>query len=414
MSAVRESIKKGLMTLIGRKDASVFQSLDNFTREINKLGEWHNLPEIAALAAGLVERLPWELQRDGSGLVSGRSVISLATALVKKHGLTDELAVWAVETWALSLGLKLESPVNRPPAPPKPVQTATAPSTPSPAKPAAPVPSVSASPPAYAQLMARARFGLIFGQNEAGAVHVFASWFREETPQQSAGLAATMVKIETMADRPLFSAPPPRRNPAVNATGETGSKIAAQARPSADPAAPALKKDLPVQQTAKPQPAITKAKSAVKTAAEQPTAATPTTRPASAPSGSGKVYYGSAESLYNQAVQLLPGHTGKPDVPEALAILNQAAKQGSIPARRTIGIVYLKGVGIKQDFATAANWLRLAAEGGDAEAQYHLGSLYQCGMGVEFSLEKAQNLLQRAAQQGHKEAQALLKEILES
>ncbi|PKL49952.1 MAG: hypothetical protein CVV42_04645 [Candidatus Riflebacteria bacterium HGW-Riflebacteria-2] len=396
MSAVRDSLQKGLMTLIGRKDASVFQSLDNFTREINKLGEWQNLPEIPALAAGLVERLPWELQKDGSGLVSGRSVINLATTLVKKHGLTDELAVWAVETWALSLGLKLESPTARPAGPAK----SAAPS----AKATAATVSIKAAPPAYAQLIAKSRFGLIFGQNEAGVVHVFASWFREESPQQSAGLAASMVKIEAPNSRPLFSAPPPRRKTTGSETARTGGARAEPLMPAVDPTAPALKKDTPTQKPAKP---------ATRAATKQAAPATPSARPASTPSGSGKVYYGSAESLYNQAVQLLPGHTGRPDVPEALAILNQAAKQGSIPARRAIGIVYLKGVGIKQDFATAANWLRLAAEGGDAEAQYHLGSLYQCGMGVEFSLEKAQNLLQRAAQQGHKEAQVLLKEILE-
>ncbi len=412
MSAARESIKKGLMTLIGRKDASVFQNLDNFTGEINKLGEWQNLPEIPALAAGLAERLPWELQKDGSGLVSGRAVINLSSALVKKHGLTDDLAVWAVETWALSLGLKLENPAARASAPAKPAPTAAATSM---TKAPAATATISAAPPAYAQLMAKSRFGLIFGQNEAGAVHVFASWFREESPQNSAGLAANMIKTETQTDRPLFSAPPPRRKVAGKGTGETiGEKTEPSVAPI-DSKAPALKKETATRKPEKAQPAQTSAKPAAKPAAKTSTPAqtAPAARPAAAPSGSGKVYYGSADSLYNQAVQLLPGHTGKPDVPEALAILNQAAKQGSIPARRAIGIIYLKGVGIKQDFATAANWLRLAAEGGDAEAQYHLGSLYQCGMGVEFSLEKAQNLLQRAAQQGHKEAQVLLKEILE-
>jgi len=405
MSAARESIKKGLMTLIGRKDASVFQSLDNFIREINKLGEWQNLPEIPALAAGLAERLPWELQKDGSGMVSGRAVINLSSALVKKHGLTDDLAIWAVETWALSLGLKLESPAARAQAPTKPIPAAT--TTPS-AKAQAATTTISAAPPAYAQLMAKSRFGLIFGQNEAGAVHVFASWFREESPQNSAGLAASPIKIEVQADRPLFSAPPPRRKTVRAEKGIKDDEKAESPAATVDPAAPALKKTIPAQK----QPAPAQPKPAVRPAAKSAVPAAPA-RPISAPAASGKVYYGSAESLYNQAVQLLPGHTGKPDVPEALAILNQAAKQGSIPARRAIGIVYLKGIGIKQDFATAANWLRLAAEGGDAEAQYHLGSLYQCGMGVEFSLEKAQNLLQRAAQQGHKEAQVLLKEILE-
>ncbi|HMM59838.1 MAG TPA: sel1 repeat family protein, partial [Candidatus Rifleibacterium sp.] len=73
-----------------------------------------------------------------------------------------------------------------------------------------------------------------------------------------------------------------------------------------------------------------------------------------------------------------------------------------------------KGLGVKQDFATAANWFRLAADAGDMHAQFYLGTLYQCGMGVEFSLEKANSWLQKAAAQGHKEANTLLKEILQA
>ncbi|HAE39232.1 MAG TPA: hypothetical protein DCG57_11425 [Candidatus Riflebacteria bacterium] len=418
MSALRDSIKKGLMTLIARKDASVFHNLENFTREINKLGDWQDQPEIMALAAGLVERLPWELQKDGSGMVPGKTVVNLAGQLIKKQGITEDLAVWAIEAWSQSLGLKLENTAAN-----RPEQTKSAPATA--ARPPQSTTGAVGSPisakasandtPAYAQLAAKSRLGLIFGQDDSGAIRVFASWFREESAQQCAGLGAAMVKIETKADRPLFSAAPAKRKQA-DKTGKTSSANSRssdeqttqpKANPSAtpDPNAPAL-----VKEVARTKPTAAKVTVAARPAVKTPA---PATSSPAVPGGASKVYYGSAESLYNQAVQLLPGRCSKPDVPEALAILNQAAKQGSIDARRAIGIIYLKGVGIKQDCAAAANWLRLAADGGDAEAQFHLGSLYQCGMGVEFSLEKAQNFLQRAAKQGHKEAEALLKEILQ-
>lgn len=415
MSAARDSIKKGLMTLIARKDASVFQNLENFTREINKLGDWQDQPEIMALAAGLVERLPWELQKDGSGMVPGKTIINLAGQLIKKQGITEELAVWSVECWAQSLGLKLDSPAAKRPEPVKSAPAAAA-RPPQPAARPASAGTATNDMPSYAQFAAKSRLGLIFGQDDRGAIRVFASWFREESAQQCSGLGATMVKIETKADRPLFSAPPAKRKFAEK-TGKAGSEDShtnsheqnsqhiANSAATPDPNAPAL-----VKEVARPKPTAPKAPVAAKPATKTPT---PAANPPTAPTGKSKVYYGSAESLYNQAVQLLPGRCGKPDVPEALAILNQAAKQGSIDARRAIGIIYLKGIGIKQDCAAAANWLRLAADGGDAEAQFHLGSLYQCGMGVEFSLEKAQNFLQRAAKQGHKEAEALLKEILQ-
>ncbi|MBU1106668.1 MAG: sel1 repeat family protein [Candidatus Riflebacteria bacterium] len=419
MSAARDSIKKGLMSLIARKDATVFQSVEDFTREINKLGDWPNMPEITALAAGLNERLPWELQKDGSGLVTGRSVLHLAGILIKKHKVSDNIAVWAVEAWAIALGLKLESPSTNAPEPARAAPPTLAKSEVQDTKPTPINAGNSAGAAAYAQLAAKSRLGLIFGQDESGAIRVFASWFHDETTQQAAGLAATMVKIEVQTDRPLFSAPPAKRKTGSSAgkiptdqtaTGNrtsTGQSEAEISTLRADPSAPALKKEIKPTKPATPSPA---------TASRAPTAksvAAPTQNSPQIPPGKDKVYYGSAESLYNQAVQLLPGRSSKPDVPEALAILNQAAKQGSIDARRAIGIIYMKGVGIQPDFAAAANWLRLAAEAGDVEAQFHLGSLYQCGMGVEFSLEKAKNWLQRAAKQGHKEAEILLKEIIQ-
>ncbi|PKL44632.1 MAG: hypothetical protein CVV41_04515 [Candidatus Riflebacteria bacterium HGW-Riflebacteria-1] len=412
MSALRDSIKKGLMTLIARKDASVFQNLENFTREINKLGDWQDQPEIMALAAGLVERLPWELQKDGSGMVPGKTVINLAGQLIKKQGITEDLAVWAIEAWSQSLGLKLENTaVNRPEQTKSVPATAARPPQSTAGAAGRPVSTKTSADgtPAYAQLAAKSRLGLIFGQDDSGAIRVFASWFREESAQQCAGLGAAMVKIETKADRPLFSAAPAKRSKTSSANSRSSDEQTTQpkANPAAtlDPNAPAL-----VKEVARTKPTAAKVTVAARPAVKTPA---PATSSPAVPGGPGKVYYGSAESLYNQAVQLLPGRCSKPDVPEALAILNQAAKQGSIDARRAIGIIYLKGVGIKQDCAAAANWLRLAADGGDAEAQFHLGSLYQCGMGVEFSLEKAQNFLQRAAKQGHKEAEALLKEILQ-
>lgn len=418
MIAARESIKKGLMSLIARKDASVFQSLDNFTREINHLGDWQGLPEISALAAGLAERLPWELQKDGSGLVSRRSIINLAGLINKKHSVSEELAIWAVEAWAFSLGLKFEPTTKPAKMPTSPASTGKTNNQPAPAN--IPTTQRESSTNAYSGLIAKSRLGLIFGQDEAGTIRVFASWFRDENAKHTTGLTATMLKIETVSERPLFSAPPPRRKRSGMATPETPQEHSSKENTEVSTAAPALTKEISQHKSAiKPAPATKTAEKEKtppppRTVSKPASSAKPVPQAVSKPVRKNQVYYGSAESLYNQAVKLLPGHTSKPDIVEALAILNQSAKQGSLDAKRAIGIIYLKGIGIKQDFTTAANWLRLAADAGDAESQFHLGSLYQCGMGVEFSLEKAQSLLQRAAKQGHKEAQTLLNEILQS
>ncbi len=45
----------------------------------------------------------------------------------------------------------------------------------------------------------------------------------------------------------------------------------------------------------------------------------------------------------------------------------------------TLGLIYAKGQGVKQDFAEAANWYRKAAEKGNAFAQTNLGLFYAQG-----------------------------------
>lgn len=413
MDTSRERILKVLCELVGRKDATVFQSPDIFERMLQKAGDLPQSPETGALRAGLQERIPWELQKGYAGIVSRSLINSLAVGIGRKHPVNPALAAWAVEAWAISLGLKVEAEVAR----------ASTAEVSQPATQSAAIPTLSAE---TMRLFEKNRAGLIFGTDASGVIKVFSAWWRPLPETDCAGLAATPVKSEKSGESAFFAAAPRKRQATVKSAGSASAQavLASVTQPAQAPKAAT-------------QPVVSGPKSAVqgsspaKTAAKTPVSQSkpPVSRsvpaqPAARPAGSAAppptkpaapvVLTGSAEELVAQAKTLLPGYGTRVDVPLALQMLQQSAKLGSVVARRMIGEIYHKGLGVKQDFATAANWFRLAADAGDMHAQFYLGTLYQCGMGVEFSLEKANSWLQKAAAQGHKEAKTLLNEILQA
>lgn len=65
-----------------------------------------------------------------------------------------------------------------------------------------------------------------------------------------------------------------------------------------------------------------------------------------------------------------------------LTALGQRAEEGDAAAQYMLGLSYMGGSGVEQNYAEAAKWLRLAALQGQAAAQFTLGYLYQEGKGV--------------------------------
>ena len=370
MDTSRERVLQALCELVRLKDASVFQNADIFESRLKKMVDSDHLPEIAALKAGLRERIPWELQKGSSGPVATALINSLAANISRKHEVTPEIAVWAVRSWAVSLNLSIEE--GRVDQPAKPAEKGAVPAT------GVSAPVVTAWP-----ANDKNRVGIIFGIDAQGLVTVFKSWWRPAPEHESAALAAVTVKREKTAVALFAAASAPRKEKRIPVTA---------AASQSQPVKPVV---------ASPEPVAVR-----KTLPEVPPRPEPKPEPL--------VFTGTAEELCARAKSLLPGYGTRVDAPAALQMLQQAAKLGSVPARRMIGEIYHKGLGVKQDFATAANWFKLAAESGDAHAQFYLGTLYQCGMGVEFNLPRAQVWLQKAAEQGHKEAKTLLNEILQA
>ena len=70
------------------------------------------------------------------------------------------------------------------------------------------------------------------------------------------------------------------------------------------------------------------------------------------------------------------------DYVTALRLWRPLADQGNARAQFNLGIMYINGEGVAQNYKEAAKWLRLAADQGIADAQYSLGSMYERGLGL--------------------------------
>ena len=66
----------------------------------------------------------------------------------------------------------------------------------------------------------------------------------------------------------------------------------------------------------------------------------------------------------------------------ALKKLHPLAEQGNALAQNSLGVMYVEGKGVSQDYDEAIRWFRNAADQGFAVAQYNLGGMYGRGEGV--------------------------------
>ena len=93
------------------------------------------------------------------------------------------------------------------------------------------------------------------------------------------------------------------------------------------------------------------------------------------------------------------------NLPDRVAYYQQGAREGDANAQLHLAILYAKGEGVAQDYATAANWFRAAANQGVARAQYDLGVLFERGRGMPVDLTEAANWYLKAAQGNYPLAQ---------
>src|SRR5262249_29517804 len=87
------------------------------------------------------------------------------------------------------------------------------------------------------------------------------------------------------------------------------------------------------------------------------------------------------------------------------AKLLHQAQHGNRKAQTQVGIAFLRGEGVKQDFSEAHKWLTRAAEQADPLAEHNLGVMCYAGWGEERSARAAAKWFEKAAAAGLPEAQ---------
>jgi hypothetical protein len=83
----------------------------------------------------------------------------------------------------------------------------------------------------------------------------------------------------------------------------------------------------------------------------------------------------------------------------------KAAEQNDANAQSNLGLCYLHGQGVAQDYVEAVRWFRKAAEQNDANAQFNLGYCYHEGQGVARDYVEAVRWFRKAAEQNDANAQ---------
>jgi hypothetical protein len=122
-----------------------------------------------------------------------------------------------------------------------------------------------------------------------------------------------------------------------------------------------------------------------------------------------KAEQGDAASQSSLGSKYLRGEGVRQDYAESVRWYRKAADQGYSKGEFNLGYMYAHGYGLSQDYGEAARWYRKAAEQGDAYGQYNLGRLYSLGQGVPQDSAEADRWLQMAANQGDEYAKRMLR-----
>ena len=88
------------------------------------------------------------------------------------------------------------------------------------------------------------------------------------------------------------------------------------------------------------------------------------------------------------------------------------AQRGVARAQHNVGVLHLRGLGLKKNEKAAFEWFRRAAKQDFVRAQHNLGWMYQNGIHVERNIEQAKQFYEAAADKRFTLSEARLGEIL--
>ena len=92
---------------------------------------------------------------------------------------------------------------------------------------------------------------------------------------------------------------------------------------------------------------------------------------------------------------------------EELSLLQEAAKEQS-DAQYKLGMMYVYGETVPEDYEKAIGLLTMASKQGHVEAAYNLGICYHYGFGTKVDLEKAFDLYMSSARNGYAKGKHLI------
>ena len=95
-----------------------------------------------------------------------------------------------------------------------------------------------------------------------------------------------------------------------------------------------------------------------------------------------------SEYVTNNDIDVIPGH------------FKGVIDRNLSDVQTGLALLYLDGIGVKQDYNESLMWLKEAAALGNADAQYNAGIFYLNGIGVERDFERAVRFITVAAEQG--------------
>ncbi len=358
-----------LQLVVNKNDPTLFDNPEIFEKNLIDNGASKS-DELTALKLSLMYRIPWEVRKNAKNL-SSAIVNSMSLDFSQKSKVKSELSVWVLDTWISVLGLKKiqEKPVAAVDTNLDEVINGLANSVQPVAVPSA-VPEKKAeqvvNQPTVSFDKVKGRFGIVFGEDSAGDVKVFNTWYEQPTSEESSSMSVTPVKLETAPVKPFKTAPKRKKDKfeavkKVPVTGNVGNNKAAP------------------------------------TVANNDNTSSPSFNQSEYKPG----------KMEQQAYDLLK--KGSTFANQALKILAPIAVGGSVLACRKMGEVYYKGYGVMQNYHAAEAWLKLSAEKGDAESLYYLGTMYQFGMGVKKDLPTAKQFFERAVKLGYAKAADSLK-----
>jgi uncharacterized protein len=77
------------------------------------------------------------------------------------------------------------------------------------------------------------------------------------------------------------------------------------------------------------------------------------------------------------------------------------AEKGDVEAQLELGLIYVQGTDVDQDFTAAKKWWDKAAAQGNATARYYVGLMYARGDGVTQDVDQARAMWEQSADMDH-------------